>query len=306
MQTVVLENAHGDTVSLNTLGAAIASIVVRDAAGKRGEVMVPAGGSAGKTIGRYANRIAGGRFELDGKTYVLPVNEGHNTLHGGPGGFSKREWEITDTRREGVRAVAVEFALHSPDGDQGFPGAMDVRVRYTWDDESALRIEYAANTGKPTVLNLTNHVYFNLHGGGDIAQHGLQIAADSYTPLDAELIPTGEIAPVAGTAFDFREMRPIGSENYDVNFAVRGWNNELRSVAELRDARSGRTLLVQTSQPGLQLYTGKPGAVALETQHFADAPHHANFPSTVLRPGERFEACTVYRFSARVDPVRDR
>lgn len=304
MRTIVLENAHGDTVTLSTLGAAITSIVVRDATGARGEVTVPAGGSAGKTIGRYANRIAGGRFDLDGNTYDLPVNEGRNTLHGGPDGFSKRDWDVARTHAEGVRIVMAEFALYSPDGDQGFPGAMDVTVRYTWNDECALRIDYAARSDKPTVINLTNHVYFNLHSEGEVAQHELWVAADSYTPLDAELIPTGEIAPVAGTAFDFREMRPLGSEKYDVNFAVRGWNNELRAVAELRDARSGRTLFVQTSQPGLQLYTGKPGAVALETQHFADAPHHPNFPSTVLRPGERFEASTVYRFSENA--ARDR
>lgn len=296
MKSFTLENGNGETARLSALGAAITSIIVRDARGTPGEVTVAAGTSAGKTIGRYANRIAGGRFDLDGKTYELPVNDGRNTLHGGPAGFSTREWDVALTSQQNGRIAAVEFALHSADGDQGFPGAMDVRVRYTWDDQSALRIDYSAVSDKPTVINLTNHVYFNLGGEGDIAQHELEIAADQYTPLDAELIPTGEIAPVDGTRFDFRRMRPIGSETYDVNFAVRGWNNELRAVAELRDARSGRSLSVQTSQPGLQLYTGKPGAVALETQHFADAPHHPAFPSTVLRPGERFTASTVYRF----------
>lgn len=298
MKTMVLKNVRGDSVSLSTLGAAITSIVVSDARGARGEVTVPAGNSAGKTIGRYANRIAGGQFELDGQTYALPTNEGRNTLHGGPDGFSKREWDVVDTNGMGERIVSVEFALHSPDGDQGFSGAMECLVRYTWDDACALRIDYAATTSKPTVINLTNHVYFNLHAEGDIAQHELQIAGSSYTPLDGELIPTGEIASVAGTAFDFRTMRAIGPEKYDVNFAVDGWNGELRQVAQLRDAQSGRALFVETTQPGLQLYTGKPGAVALETQHFADAPHHPNFPSTVLRAGDRFTASTVYRFSA--------
>lgn len=296
MKTVFLQNAHGEGVTLSTLGAAIASIVVPDARGARGEVTVSAGSSAGKTIGRYANRIAGGTFDLDGRTYVLPANEGRNTLHGGPDGFSKREWQIADTQGVGERLIAVEFSLHSPDGDQGFPGAMDARVRYTWSDDCALRIDYAASTDKPTVVNFTNHVYFNLHSQGEIAEHELQIAASSYTPLDGELIPTGEIASVAGTPFDFRSTRLVGSRKYDVNFAIDGWDNTLRPVAQLFDPRSGRRLFVETSQPGLQLYTGKPGAVALETQHFADAPHHPNFPSTVLRPGERFTSSTIYRF----------
>ncbi|HET6895042.1 MAG TPA: aldose epimerase family protein [Candidatus Baltobacteraceae bacterium] len=286
MADFVLVNAHRGRVTLNTLGAAITSIIVPDAHGNPGEVTVPAGGSAGKTIGRYANRIAGGRFELDGATYVLPTNEGRNTLHGGPDGFSKREW----TKEDG------EFVLRSPDGDQGFPGAMECRVRYTWGDDGALRIDYNATTDKPTVINLTNHVYFNLSGAGSITDHELQIHGSNYTPLDDELIPTGEIAPVAGTKYDFRAMREIGDETFDVNFAIDGWNGELRRVAEMRDRRSGRRLVVETTQPGLQLYTGKPGAVALETQHFADAPHHPNFPSTVLRPGEVFSASTVYRF----------
>ncbi|HET9097753.1 MAG TPA: aldose epimerase family protein [Candidatus Baltobacteraceae bacterium] len=297
MKTVLLQNVHGESVTLSTLGAAIASIAVPDARGARGEVTVSAGSSAGKTIGRYANRIARGTFDLDGRTYVLPANEGRNTLHGGPEGFSKHEWQIADTQGAGERLIAVEFSLHSPDGDQGFPGAMDARVRYTWSDDCALRIDYAASTDKPTVVNFTNHVYFNLHSQGEIAEHELQIAASAYTPLDGELIPTGEIASVAGTPFDFRSTRPVGSRKYDVNFAIDGWDNTLRPVAQLFDPRSRRRLFVETSQPGLQLYTGKPGAVALETQHFADAPHHPNFPSTVLRPGERFTSSTIYRFA---------
>lgn len=298
MTTVVLENAHGDCVTLSTLGAAIASIIVPDAHGTRGEVTVAAGSSAGKTIGRYANRIAGGKFDLDGRTYVLATNEAGNTLHGGPDGFSKREWQVADTVILGGRLSAAEFSLHSPDGDQGFPGALDALVRYTWGDEWALRIDYAASTSKPTVINFTNHVYFNLHSQGDVGQYELQIAASYYTPLDAELVPTGEIAGVAGTPFDFRSMRPIGPEKFDVNFAIDAWDGKLRPAAKVYDPQSGRRLFVETSQPGLQLYTGKPDALALETQHFADAPHHPNFPSTVLRRGERFTASTIYRFSA--------
>jgi aldose 1-epimerase len=282
----VLHNARRGRVTLNALGAAITSVIVPDPNGNAGEVTVPAGGSAGKTIGRYANRIGGAQFELDGHIYRLLANEGRNTLHGGPDGFSKREWELVDNT----------FVLHSPDGDQGFPGAMECRVAYTWGDDGALRIDYTATTDKPTVINLTNHVYFNLSGEGDIAQHELQIDGSAYTVLDDELIPTGEIANVEGTPYDFRTMRAIGTHAYDVNFAVDGWDGKLRRVAELRDRRSGRRIVVETTQPGLQLYTGKPGAVALETQHFADSPHHPHFPSTVLRPGRPFTATTIYRF----------
>ncbi len=288
MTDFVLQNAAGGRVTLNSLGAAITSIIVPNAQGNPGELTVPAGGSAGKTIGRYANRIARGRLEIDGSAYTLLTNENGNTLHGGPDGFSKREWDVFDE---------ASFVLRSPDGDQGFPGAMECRVRYTWSEDHALRIEYAATTGKPTAINLTNHVYFNLHGEGDVAEQELQVDASTFTPLDAELIPTGEIASVARTSLDFRTMRPLGNEKYDVNFVIDGWNGELRRVAEASDARSGLRLIVETTQPGLQLYTGKPGAFALETQHFADSPHHPNFPNTILRPGETFTATTIYRFA---------
>lgn len=286
MADITLQNSRGARVALNRLGAAIESIVVPDRGGNLGEVTVAAGGSAGKTIGRYANRIAGGAFELDGQTYTLPVNEGRNTLHGGPDGFSKRTWEIKDE----------SFVLRSPDGDQGFPGTLECRVRYAWSDDCALTISYIAASDKPTVINLTNHVYFNLSGWGSIENHQLQVSASSYTPLDDELIPTGEIASVIRTPYDFRAMRALGTQKYDVNLVVDGWNKTLRRVAELRDANSGRRIIVETTQPGFQLYTGKEGAVAMETQHFADSPHHPKFPSTVLRPGETFNSTTVYRF----------
>jgi aldose 1-epimerase len=259
---------------------------VPDKNGSLGEVTVQSGASAGKTIGRYANRIAGAQFELDGRTYHLPANEGRNTLHGGPDGFSHRRWEVS----------GGTYVLQSPDGDQGFPGTLDCRVRYTWNDRCELRIDYTATSDKATVVNLTNHVYFNLSGSGEIAQHELQVDASSYTVLDAELIPTGEIAQVAGTGFDFRARRPLGGEVYDINLIVDGWDGRVKRVGELRDANSGRRIVIETTQPGFQLYTGKPGAVAMEMQHFADAPHHPNFPSTVLRPGETFSATTIYRF----------
>ncbi len=293
MADLTLTNTHDHRVALSSLGAAITGIFVPDRAGRVADVTVGAGASAGKTVGRYANRIARGEFELDGTTYTLAVNEGRNTLHGGPDGFSHRDWEIT-----AATDSTAEFVLHSADGDQGFPGTLECRVRYTWTDEGALRLEYVASTDKPTVINLTNHVYFNLNGGmaADIAGQELHIAASAFTPLDVELIPTGEIASVDGTSRDFRALRAIGEEMYDSNFVLDDWNGTLRFAARASDPLSGRSLIVETTEPGLQLYTGKPGAFALETQHFADAPHHPNFPSTVLRPGETFRSITVYRF----------
>lgn len=266
-----------------------------------GDVNVAAGGSAGRTIGRYANRIANGRFTLDGRVYHLLTNEGPNTLHGGPDGFSKRTWTVTSQRAGGDgRTVRIEFALRSPDGDQGFPGDLRCTAAYQLDDASALRIDYKAATDAPTVLSLTNHAYFNLSAGASttIAVQRLQVAASSYLPVDAAMIPTGALAPVAGTSFDFRASRPIGTEAYDCTFVVDGWDGTLRLVAEAYDEPSGRKLFVETTEPSLQLFTGKPAAFALETQHFPDAPNHSTFPSTVLRPGETFESTTIYRFSA--------
>jgi aldose 1-epimerase len=296
---IALSNMRGERVELSPLGAAILGIFVRDRVGRIANVAVAEGGSAGKTIGRYANRIANARFALDGRVFHLLANEGLNTLHGGPDGFSKRVWTLASRRKDGRRLVRVEFTLRSPDGDQGFPGSLSCSVVYSFGDDGALRIDYAASTDAPTVLNLTNHVYFNLSGAGaSIAQQQLQIAAAAYTPVDKAMIPTGEIAPVAGTSRDFRRMRAIGTEAFDCNFVLDGTPGELRRVAEARDERSGRSVAVETTEPGLQLYTGKPGAFALETQHFADAPNRPNFPSTALRPGQTFRSTTIYRFSA--------
>jgi aldose 1-epimerase len=296
MGEVILTNGPGNRASFSTLGAAITGIFMPDKDGRTACVSVDAGGSAGKTIGRYANRIARGEFALDGKTYVLPTNEGRNTLHGGPDGFSKRDWQIGEQS-----AASAEFVLHSDDGDQGFPGTLECRVRYTLFDDNSLRLDYIATTDKATVLNLTNHCYFNLSAqpAASISEHELHIAGSAYTPLDAELIPTGQIVTVAGTSRDFRATRAIGTEAYDCNFVLDGWDETLRYAARVYEPQSGRTLVVETMQPGLQLYTGKPGAFALETQHFADAPHHPTFPSTVLRPGKAFRSSTIYRFGVR-------
>jgi aldose 1-epimerase len=292
VDALTLTNRSGHRVALTPLGAAMTAVVVPDRAGRGANACVDAGGSAGKTIGRYANRIARGTFALDGTAFALSTNEGRNTLHGGADGFSKRTWDVAARS-----AASVTFALRSPDGDQGFPGVLTCTVRYSWSDDDALRLDYTATTDKPTVVNLTNHVYFNLSGdpGRSIAQHRLQLAASAYTPLDAESIPTGEIAAVDALR-DFRTARAVGAVAYDCNFVLDGWDGTLRYAGTMSDPESGRALVVETTQPGLQLFTGKPGAIALETQHFADAPHHPNFPSTVLRPGETFASTTVYRF----------
>lgn len=299
-QSFSLANANGERVEVSSLGAAITGIFVRDRLGRVADVSVAEGGSAGKVVGRYANRISNGRFALDGRVYHLLTNEGPNTLHGGPDGFAKRKWSVAPRRADpNGHSKSVEFTLHSPNGDQGFPGNLNCSIVYTFDNDGALRLDYVASADAPTVINLTNHVYFNLNGGAtnSIADQQLQIDAQSYTPIDRAMIPTGEIAAVAGTTKDFRTMRPIGTEQYDCNFVLDGPVGTLRRAAEAFDERSGRRLVVETTQPGLQLYTGKPGAFALETQHFADAPNHANFPSTALRPGQTFYATTIYRFS---------
>ena len=292
MDALILTNRAGHRVTLDALGAQMSGIVVPDRTGAMANVTVDAGGSAGKTIGRYANRIARGSFVLDGTAYTLETNDGRNTLHGGPDGFSKRTWDIADRS-----TASVTFALHSPDGDQGFPGALDCSVRYMWSDDDALHLDYTATTDKPTVVNFTNHVYFNLSGvaGTAIAAYRLQLPASAYTPLDDESIPTGAILPVDPSR-DFRTERTVGETRFDCNFVIDGYDGTLRRAAALADPDTGRTIVVETTQPGMQLFTGKPGAIALETQHFADAPNHPNFPSTVLRPGETFTSRTIYRF----------
>ncbi|MEU3842262.1 aldose epimerase family protein [Streptomyces sp. NPDC028635] len=255
----------------------------------------------GALIGRYANRIAGARFVLDGRTYPLVANEGPNTLHGGERGFDKRVWDVEPVEH-GLRLTRV-----SPHGEEGFPGRLEVTATYTLDASGALHLAYEAVTDAPTVVNLTNHSYFNLAGSGRADGHELRLAASRYTPVDAASIPTGDLADVTGTRFDFRTPRRTGS-GYDHNFVLdKGVTSAPVEVAELYDPASGRVVTVATTEPGLQLYTadhlGAPflpgGGVALETQHFPDSPNRPEFPSTVLRPGEVYRSETVYGFSAR-------
>ncbi|AXL88429.1 galactose-1-epimerase [Streptomyces sp. CB09001] len=255
----------------------------------------------GALVGRYANRIAGGRFPLDGRTYAVALNEGANSLHGGGRGFDKRVWDVRAVT-EGVRLSRV-----SPHGEEGFPGRLEMSTTYTLDESGALRIVYEAVTDAPTVLNPTNHSYFNLSGSGHAGGHELRLAASRITPVDAGLIPTGALDDVTDTRFDFRRARKVGS-GYDHNFVLdKGVTGAAEEVAELYDPASGRVLTVATTEPGLQLYTadhlGEPFApgdgIALETQHFPDSPNRPDFPSTVLRPGEVFRSETVYGFSVR-------
>lgn len=300
MERIRIASGGGVAAEILPYGATIAGIFVPDRDGRAANVVLSFAGVQDYkehrhvccAIGRYANRIAGAKFELDGKTYALPANDGPNTLHGGPGGFDTKTWDIAETSASSVRLTYV-----SADGDEGFPGRLNVGITYTAEND-ALRIDYDAVCDADTIINLTNHTYFNLQGtpAEDASEQLLQIFAARYTPVDRELIPTGEYASVAATAYDFRNPRPISAYHYDTNFVLDRTENRLGRAAIAGDPVSGRMLEVLTTEPGMQLYTGKTGYFALETQHFPDSPHHPEFPSTVLRAGERFTSTTVYRF----------
>jgi aldose 1-epimerase len=326
-------NANGVEIRTMPIGAAIVSIRVPDRTGRMDDVVTGFDAAAaylarttyfGAVVGRYGNRIAKGRFAIDGSTFTLATNNGPNHLHGGLKGFDKLIWRAETIDRDGL--VGVAYSVTSPDGDEGYPGEVTARVTYTLSPANELAVKYDATTTKPTVINLTQHSFFNLagDGSGDILGHRLTIDADRYTPVDDTLIPTGELAPVAGTPFDFRQPTLIGARigadheqirrgrGYDHNYVLNGTPGTLRHVARLEHPASGRTMDVSTTEPGLQFYsgnfldgtvTGKAGhvythraALCLETQHFPDSPNHANFPSTVLRPGERYQSHTVFAF----------
>ncbi|MGQ5665339.1 aldose epimerase family protein [Streptomyces sp. ECR2.10] len=305
-----LERA-GTRVEVLTYGGIVRSVEVPDREGRTADVVLGFPGLdgylahpepfLGALIGRYANRIGQARFPLDGAVYALEPNEGANCLHGGAHGFDKRVWEAEPVEH-GVRLSRV-----SPHGEQGFPGRLEVSATYTLDASGALHIAYEAVTDAPTVVNLTNHSYFNLAGAGHAGGHELRLAASRITPAGADLIPPGALQDVTGSRFDFRTARKVGS-GYDHNFVLdKGVTAAPEEVAELHDPASGRTLTVSTTEPGLQLYTadhlGEPFApcegIALETQHFPDSPNQPGFPSTVLRPGEVFRSETVYGFGVR-------
>ncbi len=333
-----LTNAHGLQVTAITYGGIITSILVPDRTGKLGDIVLGYDSLAGylkaspyfgAIVGRYANRIAGARFTLDGKTYRVPANDGKNSLHGGTVGFDKVLWDAQPFTADG--AVGLVLTHTSPAGDQGYPGTLKAKVTYRLTDAGALEVEYEATADAATPVNLTQHSYWNLAGAGhgDILGHWLTIDADSFTPIDSTLIPTGKLAGVAGTPFDFRSATPIGARinasdeqlargrGYDHNFVLFGHPSldSLAHAASVLDPGSGRTLDVYTSEPGLQFYsgnfldgtiTGKAGHVyghrsgfCLETQHFPDSPNERAFPSTILRPGQTYHSKTVFKFGVR-------
>ena len=317
-----------------TYGGIVQALKVPDKSGKSADVVLgfdsidgytggpkPNPAFFGAIIGRYANRIANAQFTLDGKTYSTPQNDGPNTLHSGPNGFDKKVWKAKEIPH------GVELTLVSTNGDSGFPGTLTATVRYTLEGKE-LKIDYSASTDKDTVLNLTNHSYFNLagEGNGDILQNQVKINAGRYTPVNENLIPNGELASVAGTPFDFRKPTAVGARinddndqlkkghGYDHNWVLEN-GGKLAEAAEVYEPSSGRVLQVLTDQPGVQFYTGnfldgsitgkdskkyqRRDALCLETQHFPDSPNHPKFPTTELKPGQRFHTVTIFRFSTR-------
>jgi len=328
-----LTNRKGVAAAITNYGGKVVSLVVPDRRGKMADVVLgfdhlaPYLGKEphfGTLVGRYANRIARGRFTLDGVEYQLPLNEGENTVHGGAQGFGRRVWAPRELSGD---SPALELTYLSADGEEGFPGNLSVKAVYTLTDANELRLDFTATTDKPTVVNLTNHSYFNLagQGNGDILSHLMMINAGHFTPADSQQIPTGEIRSVEGAPLDFRKPTPIGARigqddqqlkfgrGYDHNFVLNHNGEDLVLAARVVEPESGRVLEVLTTQPGVQLYTGnfldgtlrgKDGKVypyrsafCLETQHFPDSPNHPNFPSTVLRPGQTYQETAVYKFS---------
>jgi aldose 1-epimerase len=333
VELFTLKNGHGVEARIMTWGAALVSLKVPDAQGHLGDVVLGFDDLdgylkndffAGKIVGRYANRIAKARFTLDGKVYTLSANDGRNSLHGGQRGFDKRVWTPLKADNH-----SVELQYKSKDGEEGYPGNLVATVRYTLTDANELRLDYTATTDRNTVVNLANHSYFNLAGAGNgtILDEDLQINADRFTPVDPELIPTGQLLKVAGTPMDFRRPVRIGARidsdyqqlkygpGYDHNWVLNKPQEGLTLAARVHDPRSGRVMEVLTTEPGLQFYSGNMmarssvkgkdgqvyvwrGALCLETQHFPDSPNQPSFPSTELKPGQTYHSTTVFRFSA--------
>lgn len=328
-----LTNPNGMVVKITNYGGIITHLTAADREGKWEDVVLGFDSLApylaghpffGALVGRYGNRIAGGKFVLDGKQYSLAVNNGPNSLHGGLVGFDKALWAVEEVKTDST--VALRMTHHSKDGDEGYPGNLDLTVVYTLSSENSLRIDYHATTDKATVINLTNHSYFNLTGmKRDILSHELTVDADSIVPVNTELIPTGALRAVAGTPFDFRTPKQVGERiddvsdeqiknggGYDHCWVINGSNGSLRSFARLYEPESGRVMEAFTTEPGVQIYTGnfldgtlkgkgvtygRRYGICLETEHFPDSPNQPQFPSVVVRPGEVYTTSTVYAFS---------
>ena len=333
VELYTLKNANGMTAKVMTRGATLIQLLVPDAKGNLADVVLGFDDVAGYesdqnqyfgcTVGRVGNRIAKGKFTLDGKEYSLAVNNGPNSLHGG----AKRSFDKVVWKAESISTDAgpgVKFSYTSPDGEEGYPGTLQAEVTYVLTEQNELCISYKATTDKATPVNLTNHSYFNLSGEGaeTVLEHELTLCADSYTPTDDTLIPTGEIKPVAGTPLDFTQPTVIGKRisqlddtaniGYDHNLVLRSQDGSLAQAAKVRDPKSGRVMTVSTTEPGVQFYSGnflfgqkgKGGkvynhraALCLETQHYPDSVNHPNFPSTILQPGETYTHTCVYAFS---------
>ena len=328
-----LTNSHGVEASITNYGGIVVSLKTPDSTGKMGDVVLgfdsvdPYLGTHpnfGVLVGRYGNRIGKAKFSIDGKEYTLAKNNGENSLHGGVQNFGKQVWTAKEVKRSD--GPALELTYVSKDGEEGFPGTLTATVVYTLTNANELKIEYKATTDKTTVVNLTNHTYFNLAGGGDILNHQLMLAADKFTPVDAGLIPTGELKAVDGTPFDFRKATAIGARinaadeqikvggGYDHNFVLNGKAGTMRLVARVSEPTSGRWMEVHTTEPGVQFYTGnfldgtikgkggqtyvRRSGFCLETQHFPDSPNKPAFPTTLLKPGATYQTATVYKFGA--------
>lgn len=323
-----LTNENGYLVDLIDYGATVTSVMMPDSKGELTNITLSCndirgyeacGSYFGSTVGRYCNRIANGKFSIDGKEFTLATNNGSHHLHGGNVGFDKQVWESEILR--GDDSTGVRFKLTSPDGDEGYPGTLQVTADYILTNDNELIVDLRAETDKPTHVNLTNHNYWNLGGqqSGTILDHVLQLESDRYLPVDAGGIPVGELAPVKGTPFDFGTAKAIGKDlqsaggdpvGFDHCWVIRGEAGEMRPAAEVHDPQSGRRMEILTTQPGIQFYTGnfldgQPGsggfeqyqALCLETQHYPDSPNQPDFPSTLLKPGETYHQRTIHRFS---------
>jgi len=327
VELFTFDNAHGTECSVMSYGGTIVSLRTRGRGGALGDIVLGCDTLAGyfaqqaylgALIGRCANRITGGRFVLDGKTYTLARNQGQDHLHGGRRGFDKVVWQAE------LFETGITLRHSSPDGDEGYPGALQVAVRYALSEADELMVQYEATSTAPTPVNLTQHSYFNLAGSGAVLDHELQLDADYFTPVGANLIPTGVVAPVADTPFDFRSPHRIGERiaatdqqlqfagGYDHNFVIRRTDSGLAPAAHVREPASGRTLDVFTTEPGVQLYTGNfldgsiigkgdqryghRAGLCLETQHYPDSPNRPEFPSIILRPDRQYRSRTVFKF----------